>query len=69
MEEDDPTKENTIEDDGIGVVDNVLAEMIQEYGNVVADQDDHDGGTSASDNDEEYGLDIPIPKKAYKLLY
>ena len=53
MEEDDNVPEDMIGEDGIGV----------------ANQDDHNDGTSTSDNDDEDGLDIPILEKAYKPLY
>ena len=57
------------EDNVIGVVDNVLEDMIKQDGIVVADQDDHDDGTSTFDNDDEDGIDIPILEKAYEPLY
>lgn len=53
MEEDDNVPKDMIEEDGIGVVD----------------EDDHDDGTSASNNDDKDGLDILILEKAYKPLY
>ena len=49
--------------------DNVSKDMIEEDGIGIADEDAHDDGTSASDNDDEDGLDIPIFEKAYELLY
>ena len=65
MEEDDPMIENTIEDDGISVVNNVPKGMIEEDGIDAADQDDHDDSTSTSDNDDEDGLDISILEKVH----
>ena len=47
----------------------MLEDMIEEYGIDITDQDDHDDGTSASDNDDEDGLDIPILEKAHKRIY
>ena len=49
--------------------DNVLDDMIEEDGINIVDQGNHDDGTSASSNDDEDGLDIPILEKAYKPLY
>ena len=53
MEEDDNVPEDMIEEDGIGI----------------GDEDDHDDGTSASNNDDEDGLYIPILEKAHEPLY
>ena len=52
MEEDDNVPKDMIEEDGIGTVD----------------KDSHDNGTSASDNVDEDGLDIPILKKTHEPL-
>ena len=49
--------------------DNVLEEMIKEDGIGRADKDSHDDDTSAYDNDDKNGLDIPIHEKAHKPLY
>ena len=70
MEEDDPVAENTIEDNDIGVANNVPEDMIEEDFIGAIDQDDHDDGTSTFDNDDDDdGLDMPILEKAYKPLY
>ena len=49
--------------------DNVLEDMIEEDGIGVVNEDAHDDGTSAFDNDVEDSLDIPILEKAYEPLY
>ena len=69
MEEDDLVIQNIIEDNGIGIANNVLEDMIEEDGIGVADQDDHYDGTSAYDNDDEDNIDIPILDKAHEPLY
>ena len=53
MEEDDNVPEDMIEQDGIGA----------------GDEEAHDDGTSAFDNDDEDGLDIPLLEKACEPLY
>ena len=53
MEEDDNVPEDMIEEDGIGI----------------ADKDAHNDGTSASNNNDEDGLDIPIIEKVHKPIY
>ena len=58
-------KDNTLMEED----DNVLEDMIEEDGIGVANEDAHDDGTSASNNDDEDGLDIPILEKAYEPLY
>lgn len=49
--------------------DNVLEEMIEEDGIDTTDEDDHDYGTSAFNNDDEDDIDIPILEKSYGPLY
>ena len=53
MEEDDNVPEDMIEEDRIGA----------------GDEETHNDGTSKSDNDDEYGLDIPLLEKENKPLY
>ena len=53
MEEDDNVSEDMIEEDGIGV----------------GDEEAHNDGTRKFDNDDEYGLDIPLLEKAHETLY
>jgi hypothetical protein len=53
MEGDDNVPENMIEKDGIGT----------------DDEEAQNDGTSQSDNDDEYGLDIPLLEKAHEPLY
>ena len=52
VEEDDPITDNTIEDDSIGIVDNVPKDMIEEDDIGTIDQDDHDDDISMFDNDD-----------------
>ena len=53
MEEDDNVPEDVIEEDGIGV----------------GNEETHNDGTRESNNDDEYGLDIPLLEKAHEPLY
>ena len=53
MEEDDNVPEDMIEEDDIGI----------------GDEDVYNDGTSASNNDNEDGLNLPILEKAHKTLY
>ena len=65
MEEDDPKVENTIEDVGIGVVDNVPENIIEEDVTSTIYKDDEICGS----NDDGDNLDMPIIEKAYEPLY
>ena len=49
--------------------DNVLEDMIEEDGIRETDEDAHNDSTSASDNDDEDGIDIPILEKEHEPLY
>ena len=66
MEEDGPETENTIEDVGIGVLNNVLENRSEKYftGATYEDYDSH-----ASNDDDEENLDIPIIEKACEPFY
>ena len=65
MEEDDPKVENTIEDVGIGVIDNVPENIIEEDVTSTIYTDDE---ICASNDDDERNLDILVIEKAYKPL-
>ena len=49
--------------------DNVSKDMIEEDCIGVGDEEAHDDGTRASNNDDEDSLDIPLLKKAHETLY
>lgn len=69
MEEYDLEVENTIEDVGIGAVDNVLENRIEEDGTDATNEDDEDHDSCASNDDDKNNLDIPIIEKAHEPLY
>ena len=69
MEEDDPKEKKIIEDVGIGVVDNVLENKIEEYVTGTTNDDDEADDCSTSNDDDEENLDIPIIEKEYEPLY
>ena len=72
MEEDDLEVESTIEDVGIGAIDNVPKNKIEGDVSGAIDEDDEDDDSHASNDDDEEvdaELDVPILEKAHKSLY
>ena len=66
---DDLEEENIIEDVGIGAIDNVPENRIEEDVTGTIDEDDEDHDNHTSNDDDKENLDIPIIKNAYKPLY
>ena len=59
MEEDDPNVENTVEDVGINIVDNVSENKIKEdVAGIPNEYDEYDDSHASNDYDED-NLDIP----------